>query len=680
MSAFPAPARTVLIVDDFPVNVLAISATFAEGFTVLSANSGPEALQIIQSTTPPDIVLLDISMPGMDGHEVCRRVKADPKTAGIPIIFLTARTTPEEETQGFLLGCADYIHKPFSPAVMLARVDTQLALRDAREEMRRQQEQILDLERQRSFAEIQALNHRIEYMLEATGEGLWDWDLETGQVWFSPVSRNMAGLIRDTGRITDWLERVHPDDRPEVQRLLDDHLAGKTPAFEIAHRLLRQNREELWVLVRGSSLRDDSGKPNRIVGLQTDITQRKRIEEALQSGREKAEAASRAKGEFLTTMSHEIRTPLNGVIGTLQLLNGADEAQRDGLIRVALRSAERLHALLNDILDLASVESGRMEMVQAALDLASLAADLRGMFGATCHSKGLGFFVELRPEQPPLFLGDPRRLFQIMSNLVGNAVKFTEKGEIRVKIDVAFNPVHGADVHIDVSDTGIGIPLEFQEQLFVPYARGSATNYNGTGLGLSITRGFVEAMGGSVSLASDARNGTIFTVRVPLALAEAVVNPGQNNTAKEKMAAFPPASRLLVADDNEINRLVAKGMLKRLGLSADFACDGKEALAMALAKPYDLILLDFQMPGLNGPDVARALRREEGWLSVVPILAITADATSKGRDTCLAAGMNGYVIKPIRLAALARELGRFLPSQVNGTSPLQEPLPHPASE
>ncbi|MBZ5727575.1 MAG: response regulator [Acidobacteriia bacterium] len=432
-------------------------------------------------------------------------------------------------------------------------------------------------------------------------------------------------------------------------------------------RVAVSSSDELGVLARAfNEMLEEIGRSHAELAqqsrsLEAEVAERRLVNAELRLAKEKAEEAARLKGEFLANMSHEIRTPMNGVLGMISLvLDRCSDGEEREQLQVAQTAAQSLLSILNDILDLSKIEAGRMTLEAIDFDLRSTVEESLRMFEIAAAEKGLDLSLAFAPDCPGWVRGDPVRLRQVLINLVGNAVKFTSEGAVRVAVRPS-----GGGVRIDVADTGIGIEPSKLKSVFEAFtqADGSHTRqFGGTGLGLTITRRLVSLMGGRLWAESEAGKGSLFCVELPL---EARPAERPEDPAAEPPP-LPPARaglRVLVAEDNAINQKVIGSMLRRQGWSVTMAGNGTEACQSFLEEPFDLILMDVQMPELDGLEATRRIRREElrrGSFGHIPIIALTAHANQSHHAQCLAAGMDAVITKPVDLKTLLRGIGTVL--------------------
>jgi len=440
-----------------------------------------------------------------------------------------------------------------------------------------------------------------------------------------------------------------------------------------------------WVLTTKVPLRDSSGQIMGLMSVSRDITSRKRAEKEIETARDAAEAANRAKSEFLANMSHEIRTPLNGIMGMTELaLETALNAEQREYLEAVKLSADSLLSVINDVLDFSKIEAGKLELSPIEFDLRAQLQEIFRLMAGPARLKGLRLECTVAPDISRLIYGDPTRLRQVVVNLLGNAVKFTDQGEVSLQVFKEREDEGGLNLHFVVQDTGIGIAAAKQTAVFEAFAQadGSTTRrYGGTGLGLTISQRLVQMMGGRIWVESEEGHGSRFhfTARFR-SLTNGKLRAEQGIAAGAARLPGPrsPGFRhrdgvdILLAEDNDVSRLFIVRQLEKRGHRVVVATNGQEALEAFSKRPFDLVLMDLQMPGMDGLEATAAIRQlEKDSGTRVPIVALTAHALKGTWERCQKAGMDGFIPKPVQITAMFETLDEFLtgPKSSRGLAP-----------
>jgi PAS domain S-box-containing protein len=541
-------------------------------------------------------------------------------------------------------------------------------------------------------------------LIEHANDLICTWDATGTLTTFNRAGQRMVGRLRQDVIGRQLSELAPPTRAAHVAELVARSLrAGGPLTFEAELLTPDGNTQTVEMTTRPLH---EGGDAIQAVG--RDITLRKQGEMVLQRAKEAAEAASRAKSDFVANISHEIRTPMNGIIGLSELLDrtALDVEQRD-YVDLLRRSGQLLLRLVNDVLDFSKIEAGRLELAQDRFDLPAWFADTIASLQVQARGKGLTLLSSVDPRLPRSAIGDAGRLKQVLVNLVGNAIKFSDPGDAHLRADIVAQPVdfketgdihlsvqvaalddRGCELQISVQDHGIGIPVTQQAHIFEPFTQADQSTtrrYGGTGLGLAISASIVRAMGGRIWVESEVGRGSTFHFRVqlttaargdagpeapatpdrePAASADKVATPADPGRGVDRVVEAPAALapslvvlKVLIAEDNEVNQRIALAMLKRLGHRAVLVPNGQAAVDQTERERFDVVLMDVQMPELSGLDAATMIRRRERYTGEkLPIIALTAHAMDGDKERCLASGMSGYLSKPLTLDELKTAL------------------------
>lgn len=518
---------------------------------------------------------------------------------------------------------------------------------------------------------------RMELAAKASKVGIWEWDIASGIVHWDEQMRTLYGTHPDepTPSYEEWQQQIHPDDVGRIQTELTTALESNGRPFDTAFRIILPAGNVIrHIRAQALVLRDGTDRPTRMLGTNWDVTEQVEREEMLRKNLETeralrllASAGERAKSEFVAVMSHEIRTPMNGVLGFAELLLQSPtlSAENRELAQTIVSSGEALLRILDDILDFSRLEAGRLTIENQGFSPGELIEGTRALFSRKLQEKGLRFVLHLDEKIPARVLGDAGRIRQILVNLIGNAIKFTEEGSVTLTARTAHADSDHGLLEFAVTDTGPGIAPERAHAIFEAFTQedsSTSRRHGGTGLGLTISRRLAELMGGTLKLDPRAGPGATFVLRLPLV--SAADTP---ETAQKKSESSPPMDagfaarhplRILVAEDDKVNLKLMLGILVRLGYTPLAARNGAEAVRMCEGEAVDCILMDLQMPEMDGMEATRKIREREHLLALPPVFiaALTANILPEDRRRCLQAGMNAYLNKPIKSQAITDTL------------------------
>jgi PAS domain S-box-containing protein len=512
-----------------------------------------------------------------------------------------------------------------------------------------------------SEADLKASQERLNLAVLGADIGLWDWNITDDYLYFND---NLAYLLDYSPGTLDYSISAfkglcHPGFFKQVNKAFAEHHGEKTDLLKIDLKLKSNKGQWKWMQITGKiTARNSSGKPIRISGILQDISEVKSYQRQLIQEKDKAEQASVAKAQFLSAMSHEIRTPMNAVIGmTHYLLQEKPRKDQVENLNALKFSAENLLALINDILDFSKIEAGKVTIEKIEFNLDQLLKGLYQSFLLKAREKNIELLFELDQQLPRVMVGDRVKLIQILSNLISNAIKFTETGEVQVKVaqaatkTVPDSPTSTIPVCFEVKDTGIGIAPNKLQTIFESFTQGSSETtrvYGGTGLGLTISRHLLEIQQSEIHVDSVEGEGSRFYFTLHFRVADstpaASLTPGkQQEPPQENLGGVS----ILLVEDNQMNIMVAKRFLKKWGARIDTAGNGAEAVEKVQQARYDIILMDIQMPVMDGYEATRNIRKLKGnQYQKLPIVALTASALIDKKDVALEAGMNDFLTKP----------------------------------
>ena len=648
----------ILIVDDKTENLFALEKLLEKpGRRFFKASSGKAALKMAYNTDF-SLILLDVQMPEMNGFEVARILKSNPKTAKFSIIFVTAISKEEKYVlKGYDEGAIDYLFKPLDVEITKAKVSTYLKLDQQNRELEDKNERLENL----------------ASLVDNSQEITCIFNIRTFRIEeVNSTFKSMLGYEPSEVLGSTLISFFNEEDLVETKKIVKEEIKRRSEIFSFENRIVCKNGTQKWMRWK-IIVKNNKGFANAMDISVRKMTERKlsdnlaylvRINKELTEAKRVAEASVQVKQEFMANMSHEIRTPMNAIIGFTNLLLKTDlnDDQRKQLENVKF-SGENLIVIINDILDFSKIEAGKLAIEEAPFNLHEVTNNLLELMGPQVKEKGLSLELNQQEEISKYLIGDAVRLNQILLNLLSNALKFTQEGGITLSVDLMKKEDKTLFLQFKVKDTGIGIKKEKQETIFDSFtqAEGDTTRkFGGTGLGLTIVKMLVQLMNGNVSLESEPGVGTTFIVDLPFNLDE---SDRQKEEEEEKGVEKNLGElEVLLAEDNEMNQILAKRVIASFGFKLDVAENGAKELERFKEKDYDIILMDIMMPEMDGLEATRRIREDfpEGKKDI-PILAMTAFVFSEEEDyKYLESGMNDYILKPFHPDKLYQKIASLV--------------------
>lgn len=661
----------ILAVDDREENLLAIESILeSDEIDLTKATSGNEALSLMFDYDFA-LVLLDVQMPGMDGFETAELMRGSEKTRHIPIIFITAINKEQKHIfRGYDTGAVDYIFKPFEPDILLSKVNVFIDLyrqRNTLEELTRKLENTIS-ELIESREQLKQSEEKYKDIFHYANEGIFI--LKNGKVIFNnPKTAKI--LIGKAGKLIDkkFMDFVHPEFQQMLASTHFDKLNSQIHDKRTAVKIISGSEEIKWIEINSVNINWEGEKA--LLNFISDISERKQAEEEIRHAKNLAEQANRTKSEFLANMSHEIRTPLNGIIGMTELaLMGDLDCEQKERIEAVKYSGESLLDIINDILDLSKIEARKLELDTVAFSLRGVIEKVLRPLASKTATKSLELILDIDHNVHDHFLGDPVRLRQVMFNLLGNAIKFTEKGEVKLEVKTKKSGAEVDEVWFAISDTGIGISEEKIKNLFKSFSQADSSTsrrFGGTGLGLAISKSLVEMMGGAISVKSTDGKGSVFSFNVQLKKSKEAT---QSNT---EILPQLHHKHFLIVDDNHTNRNILSGLLNNLKINYQLAENGKIAYEKILRQsktrdPFDVILLDYHMPVMDGLEMAQLMKKENKLSPPPDIILLSSDDVSLQRSKLMEYCISRYMIKPVFRNDMIRVLNELVSTDKKAVS------------
>jgi PAS domain S-box-containing protein len=660
--------KTILVIeDDKNIRESIVDLLETSNFKAIGAPNGAEGIRVAKEIIP-DLIICDVMMPIMDGYEVIDTIRKEPDLSEIPFIFLSAKSQKSDMRRGMDLGADDYLTKPFKAQELFTAVETRIWRQETGKKVLIETQEELD-KINRQLLTISKADIPVSMII---------FDLLGIVVHFSKGAERLLGYTAEEVVNRKPVSSFYVEEEIKTRSLEIGNLIGKPVdsgtgfLFEIPRLQSFESREWTFVRKDGSTfpvqlvvspIKDKTETVTGFLAIAIDITERKAAEVALKYAKDQAELASKMKSQFLASMSHEIRTPMNAILGFSDILmNIINDPLPRNYLSTIISSGRTLMSLINDLLDLAKIEAGKMMLRPERVNLSMLINEVTQMFTADLRKKGIDIFVEFTGIVPDEMILDNIRTRQMIMNLLGNAVKFTHKGYVKVKVigQTYENAEDRIDLTILVEDTGIGIALEDQKTIFESFQQvhdKSTTQYGGTGLGLSITRRLAELMDGYITVTSRKGEGSLFSIRLPFVkVVTDELSPAKQVDGFVNQPGFKAAT-ILVVDDVRENLDLISGYVTGTKLNVITALNGQDGLVQASKFLPDLVLMDLRMPEMDGWEACKILKLDAR-LKNIPVVACTASLTGNENTISM---FDGILTKPVTKATLFELLRKFLP-------------------
>jgi PAS domain S-box-containing protein len=523
----------------------------------------------------------------------------------------------------------------------------------------------------REQKELHEWKKRFEQLSENVKEAFWIYDVRAASlIYISPVVKPLLNIEPTAGDLffSEVLRHVHPSDSTIARNFISDLTLGHDSSIEF--RIVKPDSQIRWLSFKSFAVRDSASRVHRIIGVAEDVTETRNSQNALKEAKEAADAANKAKSEFLANMSHEIRTPLGAIMGFAELVGNFQnsEEERQSALQAILRNGRQLSKIIDEILDLSKVEAGKLEIEEEEIELFPFVNDVTTLLGLQAKEKGIGLKIERNGRLPSKIRTDGTKFRQILINVAGNAVKFTDRGSVTIEISAQLHPYHSI-LYVRVTDTGLGLIKEQQERIFKPFVQADSSTrrrFGGTGLGLILSRRLAQLLGGGLKLAwSEEGRGSCFEISINIGPSDKLEiseteEDCQNESKMRRIQKVIPrldGTRILVVDDAPDNRLIVQKFLSHAGASVDYAEDGRTAAKLALEEEFDLIVMDIQMPEFDGYETISYIRRR-GYTN--PVIALSAHAMREDRERSISFGFNEHLSKPIDRKELLGTIRRLI--------------------